>query len=204
VSASFVLAGGTSSWSESKPGRIFNLLVHGDYANPIMLLDEIDKVSGGKYDPMGPIYGLLEPHTAARFRDEYVDTPIDASRISWVLTANRLENVPWPIRSRTQVFRIPEPSTSQRAAIAKSIYLHLVKTSNWGKGFSRSIDDAVAQQLADEGSSSRDLRQAIMLACARAAARNADRLCREDVRSVDLHQSPMNIDLRLVMPMGSA
>lgn len=204
VSASFVLAGGTSSWSESKPGRIFNLLVHGNCANPIMLLDEIDKAPGGKYDPMGPIYGLLEPHTAARFRDEYVDMPIDASRISWVLTANQLGNVPWPIQSRAQVFRIPEPSTSQRVAITKSIYLHLVQTSNWGKGFSRSIDDAVARRLADVGSSSRDLRQAIMLACARAAARNADKLHREDVRSVDTYQSAMDIDLRLVMPMGSA
>ena len=204
ISASFVLAGGTSSWSESKPGRIFNLLVHGDYANPIMLLDEIDKVSGGKYDPMGPIYGLLEPHTAARFRDEYVDMPIDASHISWVLTANQLENVPWPIRSRAQVFRIPEPSPSQRVAIVKSIYLHLVKTSSWGKGFSRNIDDAAAELLADAGSSSRDLRQAIMLACARAAARNADSLRREDVRSVDTFSSSMNIDLRFAMPMGSA
>ncbi len=204
VSASFVLAGGTSSWAESKPGRIFNLLVHGDYANPIMLLDEIDKVSGGHYDPMGPIYGLLEPHTASRFRDEYMDMPIDASRISWLLTANRLEHVPWPIRSRAQVFQIPEPFPSQRVAIVKSIYRHLVATSNWGNGFSRSIDDVVAGRLADAGSSSRDLRQAIMLACARAAARHADTLHREDVRSLDRSPSPMDIDLRFAVPMGSA
>lgn len=85
----------------------------------------------------------------------------------------------------------------------KSIYLHLVKTSNWGNGFSRSIDDAVAQRLADAGSSSRDMRQAIMLACARAAARNADKLHKGDVRSSDMYSSPMDIDLRLVIPMGS-
>lgn len=204
VSASFVLAGGTSSWSESKPGRIFDLLVHGICANPIMLLDEIDKVSGGKYDPMGPIYGLLEPHTAARFRDEYVDMQIDASRISWVLTANQLENVPWPIRSRTQVFQIPEPSPSQRVTITKSIYLHLVKTAPWGKGFGRVIDDVVAERLANVGASSRDLRQAITLACARAAARGADRLHKQDVRPFDGYPDPRDIDLHLVEPKGTA
>lgn len=204
VTASFVLAGGTSSWAESKPGRIFDLLVHGDCANPIMLLDEIDKVSGGKYDPMGPIYGLLEPHTASRFRDEYIDVPIDASRISWVLTANELAKVPWPVRSRAQVFRIPDPSPSQRVAIVKSIYRRLVETSNWGNGFSRSIDDVVARRLADAGSSSRDLRQAIVLACARAAARNSSTLHRQDTRPLDTPPGARDIDLRLVAPMGSA
>jgi ATP-dependent Lon protease len=204
VTASFVLAGGTSSWAESKPGRIFDLLVHGEHANPIMLLDEIDKVPSGKYDPMGPIYGLLEPHTAARFRDEYVDIPIDASRVSWMLTANLLADVPWPIRSRAQVFRIPEPTPSQRVAIVKAIYKHLVETSTWGHGFSRSLDESVARRLADAGSSSRDLRQAIVLACARAAARDANTLRRDDVRSPDMTPSPQCIDLHHAVPMGSA
>lgn len=204
VTASFVLAGGTSSWAESKPGRIFDLLVHGDHANPIMLLDEIDKVPSGKYDPMGPIYGLLEPHTAARFRDEYVDIPIDASRISWMLTANLLTDVPWPIRSRAQVFRIPEPAPSQRVAIVKAIYKHLVETSSWGRGFSRTLDESVARRLADAGASSRDLRQAIVLACARAAARDANALDRMDVYSFDASPDSRYIDLRHVEPMGSA
>lgn len=68
ATAAWILSGMDSTWNESKPGRIFETLVHGRFANPLILLDEIDKVgSGNRYDPMGSLYGLLEPHTASRF-----------------------------------------------------------------------------------------------------------------------------------------
>lgn len=203
VTAGFVLAGGSATWSESQPGRVFDLLVQGTHANPIMLLDEIDKVSGGRYNPMGPIYGLLESHTASRFCDEFVGVPIDASHISWVLTANDLAFVPGPIRSRTEMFHIPDPYPSQRVAIVKSIYRDLLQTARWGSGFKRSLDEKAARRLAETGVSSRDLRHALVLACARAAARNADSVGTQDVRSPGTMLAS-SIDLRRVRPMGSA
>jgi ATP-dependent Lon protease len=205
ATAGWILTGGDSAWSESKPGRIFELLVHGRYANPVVLLDEIDKVpQGQKYDPMGPIYGLLEPHTASRFRDEYACVPMDASRINWILTANVLEHVPLPIRSRTQVFHIPEPSFTQRMAIAHLMYEKLLRTESWGAAFNPALDETTSVRLAEATGSARDLRQTLMLACARAATRGADALLPCDVDATDERVLRSGIDLRSAAPMGNA
>lgn len=205
TTAGWILTGGDCSWQDSKPGRIFEALVHGRYANLMVLLDEVDKVPPGqKYDPMGALYGLLEPHTAARFRDEYASVTVDASRINWVLTANTLEQVPEPIRSRTQVFHIPEPSFLQRLAIARLMYEQLLSKESWGAGFDPALGEATAIRLAEVSDSARDLRQTIVLACARAAARGADALLPCDVDVMDERVLPSGIDLRSAEPMGHA
>ena len=205
ATAGWILTGGDSTWLDSKPGRIFELLVHGRYANPVMLLDEIDKVpQGQKYDPMGPIYGLLEPHTASRFRDEFACVPIDASRINWILTANVLDQVPLPIRSRTQMFHIPEPSFIQRMSIARLMYEKLLRTESWGAAFAPVLNETTAIRLAEATGSARDLRQTIVLTCARAAARGADTLLPCDVDATDEQVLHAGIDLRSAMPMGNA
>lgn len=204
TTAGWILTGGDSSCAESKAGRIFELLVHGCYANPMILLDEIDKVPvGGRYDPTGPIYGLLEPHTASRFRDEYARVTTDASRIVWVLTANELDKVPLPIRSRTQVFHIPEPTFPQRMTIARLMYQQLLASESWGAGFDPVIAEPTLIQLAEATGSARDLRQTLTLACARAAARDATTLLPCDVDAMQEGNRP-RIDLRSAVPWGNA
>src|SRR3954470_23023973 len=88
LTAGWVLSGASSQWKNAKPGKVFDTFVNGDYANPVIVVDEIDKASAdGQYDPLGALYELLETQTATRFVDEFVELPIDASGAVWLPTA---------------------------------------------------------------------------------------------------------------------
>src|SRR4030095_4541772 len=85
LTAGWVLSGASSQWKNAKPGKVFDTFLNGDYANPVIVVDELDKASGdGQYDPLGALYELLETKTATRFTDEFVELPIDASGAVWL------------------------------------------------------------------------------------------------------------------------
>ena len=118
------LAGSDEFWSNSKTGAVFDTLVEGDYANPLFLLDELDKVRGrSEFDPLGALYSLLEPATARAFRDLSMPRiALDASRIVWLLTSNDVAPVPPPILSRVRRFDIPPPTPAQAVVILHNIF----------------------------------------------------------------------------------
>jgi ATP-dependent Lon protease len=108
-------------------------LVGGEVANPIIVLDEVDKAGGdARYDPMGALYELLEHDTARRFRDEYVDVEMDASHILWVTTANDDRQIPEPILNRMNVYSIPRPDADESLQIACKLYREIVSAHDWG------------------------------------------------------------------------
>lgn len=149
VSSSFVVAGGASSWSESKPGFVSNSMRNSRYANPIIMLDELDKASvDTRHDPMGPMYSLLEKHTAKRFIDEYLEIPFDVSSVIWIASANYPERIPEPIRSRMLEIAIANPTPEQSKAIIYSIYKELL-LNPWGKHFAKELDIKVIEKLSD-------------------------------------------------------
>jgi len=205
TSAGWILAGSDATWAEGRPGRIYDVMAHGHYANPLVLLDEIDKVSmDARYNPMGPIYGLLEGHTAARFRDEYMRVAMDVSGINWMLTANALDTVPLPIRSRTRIYTIPEPNFRQRRAIVGQMYHLLRAKHDWGRRFDPVLDDDVADFLAEAPGSTRDVRATLMRAFERASVRGGQALQRGDVVEPDDRVWASGIDLRSVAVLGHA
>lgn len=127
------LSGSSTFWSNSSPGLLFEALAYGTgtglmAANPVVLLDEIDKPSrGSQYDPLGPLYSLLEADTASDFQDQALpDLYIDASSVRWIATANDASAIPDPIRSRLCVFEIALPTAEQQRAIAQRIYQGLL------------------------------------------------------------------------------
>ena len=72
LTAGWVLSGASSQWKGARPGKVFETLVDGAYANPVMVVDEIDKARGEHaYDPLGALYSLLEHDTALQFTDEF-------------------------------------------------------------------------------------------------------------------------------------
>src|SRR5712691_11869787 len=80
MTAGWVISGASSQWKNAKPGKVFETILNGTYANPVIMVDELDKAGGGnQYDPLGALYMLLERDTAAQFVDEFVEIPIDAS-----------------------------------------------------------------------------------------------------------------------------
>ena len=89
LTAGWILSGASAQWKNAKPGKVFDALVNGDYANPVIVVDEIDKAGGdSQYDPLGSLYTLLEHDTACDFVDEFAEVPIDASDVVWIATAN--------------------------------------------------------------------------------------------------------------------
>ncbi|MCC5612505.1 AAA family ATPase, partial [Nostoc sp. CHAB 5834] len=126
TSEAFVLTGLDPSWKSAKHGVVFDTLVNGSYANPLICLNEVDKVglSGHKNSPLASLFSLLEPTSAERFRDEFIPVEIDAKYVNWVLTAND-GPLPDPILSRLEVFEIASPNKDQCRAVAASVWKSL-------------------------------------------------------------------------------
>lgn len=126
TSEAWVLSGMDSSWKNSKPGIVFDSVVNGKTANPVICLNEVEKAAarGGNNSPLEALYALLEPATSRQFKDEFVPIAIDASRVLWVLTANEGE-LPEPILTRVELFNIPLPTQEQCRTIAKSVWKNI-------------------------------------------------------------------------------
>lgn len=170
TSAGFILAGASTIWAEGKPGVITDSLRKSNTANFIMLLDEIDKVSGdSKHDPLGCMYSLLEKKTAKEFIDEALQVKMNCSQINWFASANYLERIPAPILSRFSVFNIESPSYEQQCLIAQSVYEDLIADHQWGIKFEKHLDQSVIEKLVSF--SARKQKSALLNACAEVAFR---------------------------------
>src|SRR6185312_7931867 len=123
LTAGWVLSGASSQWKNAKPGKVFDTFLNGEYANPVIVVDELDKASAdGQYDPLGALYELLELKTAPRFIDEFVELPIDASGAVWLATANDPARFPEPLLDRLNVYQIDAPDAAGSLRIAHIIY----------------------------------------------------------------------------------
>ncbi len=136
LTAGWILSGASAQWKNAKPGKVFDALVNGDYANPVIVVDEIDKAGGDtQYDPLGSLYTLLEHDTATEFTDEFADVPIDASDVVWIATANHSHAIPSPILNRMNVYAIDPPDAEGSRRIASCIYDELRSEHAWGRAF---------------------------------------------------------------------
>ncbi|MET3109271.1 ATP-dependent Lon protease [Oxalobacteraceae bacterium GrIS 1.18] len=119
--AGFQFTGSHASYNDARPGSIIKLLADGTSAMPVVVVDEVDKISTGNYPVLPVLLDLMEQETAKQFRDEFLDITFDASKIIFILTANSLANVPLPLLSRCEVFDIPRPLPQQRRLIIQGI-----------------------------------------------------------------------------------
>lgn len=116
------LLGLDRKWSNSTPGVLFDLVCLGECANPVVLLDELDKVGRcSKDDPLAPLHSLLEPSTSTRVRDASMNFEFDASLVTWIATANQVVFLPTSLRSRFREFRIDHPNAEQAITLAYSV-----------------------------------------------------------------------------------
>ena len=186
VTGGFSLVGLDYGYASSGPGLVFEtLLKPGSTANPIVLLDEVDKTTDSNY-PVAPVLlPLLEPHSARRFRDRCLPLDIDASQICWVATANDLEKVSLPLKSRFNVLNVPAPDFNARAAMALHIYRALRNQNSWGASFDEELPQETLQVLVRPAGSARDLRKNINQGFAAAA-----RAMRSRIEPQDLPVSP--------------
>jgi hypothetical protein len=121
------LAGSSAFWSNSSPGRLFNLMLSGTnlppVANPVAFVDELDKPNGEeRFNPLSPLYTLLETHSAKTFEDlSLPGLQVDVSHVRWVFSANSVEKIPAPLLSRMVVFEIAPPTAEQMREIMQTI-----------------------------------------------------------------------------------
>lgn len=188
VTAGFVLVGSNQQWRGGQPGAIFHKVFNSEYANNILILDEVDKTPKSNYPVDTVLLPLLETHTAKNFKDEYANIPLDISKMVWVATANDIDAISAPIKSRFQVFNIPSPTFEERLILAQAIYSTLLKDNVWGAKFEKKLDQAVLMELARDKNSSRDLRKTILDACGRAAKRKDNKLTLNDLNIVQTNK----------------
>ena len=183
LTAGWVLSGASSQWKNAKPGKVFDTFVNGDYANPVIVVDEIDKASAdGQYDPLGALYELLEVETATRFVDEFVELPIDASGAVWLATANEVGRIPEPLLSRLAVYEIEAPDAEGSARIARTIYGEIRSAHDWGRQFPETLSEPALDKLASLAP--REMRRAI-----HSAFGNAKIAGRSEVGPDDIHDA---------------
>jgi len=149
LTAGWILSGASAQWKNSKPGKVFEALVNGDYANPLIVVDEIDKAGGDHhFDPLGSLYTLLETETAREFIDEFAEIPIDASEVVWVATANEASSIPEPILNRMNVYEIEAPDEDASRRIAQTVYRELRAEHSWGRLFPEALQADALDRLA--------------------------------------------------------
>lgn len=176
------ISGSSEFWGNTQTGHFFTVLTGGRTANPIVLLDELDKVAGdSRYNPAGSLYSLLERETARRFEDQSIrGLKMDASAVIWIITANDLELIPAPIRSRVMIQHIRPPTRKESVLIAHSIYGSILKSRSWGNFFNPELGEDIAEKLA--ATEPRQMKVCLISAIGKAALASRNYICLKDIQ----------------------
>ncbi len=127
VTDSLTITGTPKGWSTACFGIAMREFLRTRIANPMIVVDEGDKIGTGRHNgnACDALINLLGVETSERYRDVYLQSEINASRINWIITANSLDTVPRPLVDRCLVLRLDEPGPEHLRVLASSILAEL-------------------------------------------------------------------------------
>ncbi len=142
------------------PGRIARALKDAGTTNPVILLDEIDKVgSDWQGDPSAALLEVLDPAQNHSFRDHYLDVELDLSQVVFIATANMVDTIPAPLLDRMEVIAFDGYTTEEKLAIARGYLLPRQLRRNGLEAGEISVDDEVLRGLITEYTREAGVRQ---------------------------------------------
>jgi ATP-dependent Lon protease len=130
------------------PGTIIRALRDAGTRNPVMMIDEIDKV-GGDYrgDPQSALLEVLDPEQNSNYRDHYLDLPFDLSQVLFVCTANQLDTISGPLRDRMEIIQLSGYTEFEKMQIAKRYLLPKQRKANGLRDTQAQISDAAVNKI---------------------------------------------------------
>jgi len=135
----------------SMPGKIMKAMKEAGTKNPVILLDEIDKMSNDfKGDPASAMLEVLDPEQNKNFEDHYIDMPFDLSKVFFVATANDLRTVSAPLRDRMDILQLSSYTEFEKLHIAQNFLLKQAQKENGLANIDIKIPDKVMFKLIDE------------------------------------------------------
>lgn len=174
------IAGLSFSWSTGAPGEIFKAINESQTANPLIMLDEIDKFSGSFQYPIEPVLlSLLEKESAKNFKDEAMKLQLNCKYFLWIATANDLSLMSEPLKSRFNIVHVEKPSDTQMEKVVRNIYEKLKLANPWGYHFKNDLKDEVVKKLKEYNP--RELNKVIQIGFGKAAARGGNDLIISDI-----------------------
>ena len=168
------IAGTSRGWGSAEPSRVLGVMVDHGIANPLIMVDEIDKAATSRHNGrlVDTLLGMLERETAARFNDECLGAACDISWVSWILTANQLDSVPAPMLDRVSIVEIGQPAADHFPSILNGTLADVARewrTERWAlPELERETMDVLANAFA-AGHSIRRIRSAVIGALAASA-----------------------------------
>lgn len=135
----------------ARPGRLVRALTEAGTMNPVVLLDEVDKVSGGyQGDPSAALLEVLDPAQNHSFRDHYLEFELDLSDVVFIATANVLDTIPGPLLDRMEIIRLDGYTENEKATIARDHLLpRLISRNGLREGEVVVSDEAIAKIAGD-------------------------------------------------------
>jgi len=170
------IRGHRKTYIGAMPGRIVNGLRQAGVSNPLMLLDEIDKVSSDyKGDTSAALLEVLDSEQNCRFRDHYIEMPVDLSEVFFIATANEVSGIPKPLLDRMELIEVSSYTENEKFHIAKEHLVEKQKSKNGIKKEQLTITDSALKDI---------IRLYTREAGVRSLERTIGKLCRKAAREI--------------------